>query len=136
MVAGVDTRPRAPQLKRVSARTSALGQPSRLAARGRRGLWCAPPLLLLLLLELVWESASGDWERRGGGHGADPQSFRTRVQVGIREAKEILTETAEAASGFGGVVNWRADPGSAGDAEPQARQGSGSSPRTGVPGSG
>lgn len=136
MVAGVDTRPRAPQLKRVSARTSALGQPSRLAARGRRGLWCAPPLLLLLLLELVWESASGDWERRGGAHGADPQSFRTRVQVGIREAKEILTETAEAASGFGGVVNWRADPGSAGDAEPQARQGSGSSPRTGVLGSG
>nr|KAF6447798.1 hypothetical protein HJG63_012150 [Rousettus aegyptiacus] len=58
MVAGVDTRPQAQQLKRVSARTSALGQPSRLAARGRRGLWCAPPLLLLLLLELVWESAS------------------------------------------------------------------------------
>ncbi|XP_006923291.2 H-2 class I histocompatibility antigen, Q10 alpha chain isoform X2 [Pteropus alecto] len=58
MAAGIDTKPRAPQLKRVSARTSALRQPSRLAARGRRGPGCAPLLLLLLLLELVWESAS------------------------------------------------------------------------------
>lgn len=85
MAAGVDTRPRAAQLKRVSASTSALGQPSRLAARGQRGPGCAPPLLLLLLLELVWESASGDWERRRGGRGADPQSFPTKVRVGMGE---------------------------------------------------
>lgn len=65
--------------------------------------------------------------------GPIPNRSPLKCGWGWGKTKEILAETAEAASGFGGVVRWRADPGSAGDTEPRARQGSGLSPPTGGP---
>lgn len=103
--AGVDARPRAPQLKTASAGTSTLGLRARLETRGLRGPGCAPPLLFLLLLELVPKSAAGDWERRGRVVGRTSSCAPPECGWRVGEGKGRVAEAAEAASGFGRWVS-------------------------------